>query len=105
MRIQPTTVSDFVVAPRSARLAVALSLLALLAACAGSARHLAVERTQPIAQQTLDEWCALLEPEAEARAWQAIPWQTNFHAGLAAAAEAQRPLLLWLMNGHPLGCT
>lgn len=51
------------------------------------------------------EWAARLEPAAKDRAWLEIPWHASFHDGLQAADAADRPLLLWLMNGHPLGCT
>ena len=37
--------------------------------------------------------------------WAELPWLTSYHAGLQKAAEEVRPLLLWVMNGHPLGCT
>ncbi|MEM9379231.1 MAG: hypothetical protein AAGB93_04705 [Planctomycetota bacterium] len=36
-------------------------------------------------------------------AWRDIPWRTNLADGIADAADADRPLLLWLMNGHPAG--
>jgi hypothetical protein len=38
-------------------------------------------------------------------AWQQIPWATTFKDGIVAADAAGKPLLLWTMNGHPLGCT
>jgi hypothetical protein len=53
----------------------------------------------------ISTWSEQLEPAAEDRAWLEIPWHASFHAGLEAADAAERPLLLWLMNGHPLGCT
>lgn len=34
-----------------------------------------------------------------------ISWLTTFKDGILAADADQRPLLLWTMNGHPLGCT
>ena len=37
--------------------------------------------------------------------FQKIPWLTTFKDGILAANREQRPLLLWVMNGHPLGCT
>ena len=30
---------------------------------------------------------------------------TTFKDGILAADTAGKPLLLWTMNGHPLGCT
>ena len=40
-----------------------------------------------------------------AEAWREIPWRASYREGLADAEEAQLPLLLWVMNGHPLGPT
>lgn len=37
--------------------------------------------------------------------WQDFPWQTSFFDGLHQSAAENKPLLLWVMNGHPLGCT
>ena len=37
--------------------------------------------------------------------WEGLPWLITYYDGLDKAAEERRPLLLWVMNGHPLGCT
>lgn len=37
--------------------------------------------------------------------WQDLPWVTSYHKGIRLAAAENKPLLLWVMNGHPLGCT
>ena len=50
-------------------------------------------------------WRAHLLPTDDELAWAALPWLPAFGEGLAAAERAGRPLLLWAMNGHPLGCT
>ncbi|MGB0951659.1 MAG: hypothetical protein ACPG31_00395 [Planctomycetota bacterium] len=50
-------------------------------------------------------WRRYLRPTDEEAAFEAIPWLPTFADGLKAAEEAQLPLLLWVMNGHPLGCT
>jgi hypothetical protein len=33
-----------------------------------------------------------------------IPWQTNLWDARVKAAAAGKPILLWEMDGHPLGC-
>lgn len=53
----------------------------------------------------VESWREYLRPTAEEAAFEAIPWLPTFADGLKAADEAQLPLLLWVMNGHPLGCT
>jgi hypothetical protein len=90
---------------RRAHFARVIALPVVLTACAAPATRVQADDTTLLAGRSVDEWCTLMEPAPTSRAWQDIPWQVSFHDGLAAAADAQRPLLLWLMNGHPLGCT
>jgi hypothetical protein len=33
-----------------------------------------------------------------------IPWETNLWEARTKAAAAGKPILLWEMDGHPLGC-
>jgi hypothetical protein len=40
-----------------------------------------------------------------AEKWQSIPWKVDLLEARAAAAREGKPLFLWSMNGHPLGCT
>jgi hypothetical protein len=47
---------------------------------------------------------AILPTEAES-AWLAIPWRTDLWQARREAAVAGKPILLWEMDGHPLGCT
>lgn len=37
--------------------------------------------------------------------WAEIPWETDLSAARARSAREGRPLLMWVMDGHPLGCT
>jgi len=49
-----------------------------------------------------DEGVLPLEAEEQ---WRTIPWHDTLGAAMLQADEQQRPVLLWAMNGHPLGCT
>ena len=53
----------------------------------------------------LNAWRDYLLPTQEEAAFEALPWRNTFAQGLQDADAAGRPLLLWVMNGHPLGCT
>jgi hypothetical protein len=55
--------------------------------------------------QNYADWCKHILPDTGQLAWQQIPWATTFKDGIVAADVAGKPLLLWTMNGHPLGCT
>ncbi len=37
--------------------------------------------------------------------WRKIPWQTDLLAAQKLAVEQARPIFIWAMDGHPLGCT
>ena len=46
---------------------------------------------------------AALAPQGER--WEEIPWETDLGAARQRAAREKKPLLMWIMDGHPLGCT
>ena len=50
-------------------------------------------------------WKNFIKPTEKELAWAHIPWRSTFYDGLIDADKSQKPLLLWVMNGHPLGCT
>ena len=56
-------------------------------------------------EENLATWTRYLEEAADEQRWREIPWLASFADGLDAAHEQEKPLLLWAMNGHPLGCT
>jgi hypothetical protein len=54
--------------------------------------------------QSLEERLRTVLPaEAEDR-WLKIAWHTNLMTARQQAARQGKPLLLWVMNGNPLGC-
>jgi hypothetical protein len=48
---------------------------------------------------------AAVAPRGQGERWTAIPWQTDLKAVRRQAAREGKPLLMWVMDGHPLGCT
>ena len=54
---------------------------------------------------TYKMWHDFIKPTRKEIAWAQIPWLTTFYDGLVESDRTQKPLLLWVMNGHPLGCT
>lgn len=46
----------------------------------------------------------LLRPDANAP-WRSVAWRIDLLAAQREAAAARKPLFLWTMDGHPLGCT
>ena len=61
--------------------------------------------TPDLNDETLPAWQARIEPCPEEMAWTRIPWRSNLRGGLEDAVAEGKPVLLWLLNGHPLGCT
>ena len=56
-------------------------------------------------ETTFKMWRDFIKPTRDEMAWSEIPWETTFYNGLIESDKEQKPLLLWVMNGHPLGCT
>ena len=55
--------------------------------------------------QSFAAWQAHVRPTTKELAFEEIPWIPNFRDGVVEADAQGRPLLTWVMNGHPLGCT
>ena len=56
-------------------------------------------------EKTYPMWRDFIQPTKQELAWSSIPWKSSFQEGLIEAGTQQKPMLLWAMNGHPLGCT
>ena len=46
---------------------------------------------------------ALVPTEAEDR-WMTVPWRTNVMTAISESRRTGKPVMLWVMNGNPLGC-
>ena len=58
-----------------------------------------------LTDRTYNMWQEFIKPTKKELAWAQIPWRSTFYDGLIDSDHEQKPLLLWVMNGHPLGCT
>jgi hypothetical protein len=54
---------------------------------------------------TLQRWRDFILPEPDETAWEAIPWRESFWQAVLDGHAQRKPVLLWAMNGHPMGCT
>ena len=54
---------------------------------------------------SLDRKVASVLPKPDEERWLQIPWRLNVMQARADAQASGKPLFLWIMNGHPLGCT
>jgi hypothetical protein len=68
---------------------------------------LALVLIAPSGGLTVDEFKTLhaqLQP-AKGETWRTIPWKVSLVEAQALAARTKKPLFIWAMDGHPLGCT
>ena len=47
----------------------------------------------------------LIKPKPSESKWEQIPWLVSLWGARERAAAEGKPILLWEMDGHPLGCT
>lgn len=45
-----------------------------------------------------------LKPDST-ESWRQIPWRISLLEGQRVAAAEGKPIFIWAMDGHPLGCT
>lgn len=63
-----------------------------------------METPTPLDPRTFDETLAFITPQTEDMLWASIPWQTDLWTARRLAAEQQKPVFAWMMNGSPLSC-
>jgi hypothetical protein len=59
----------------------------------------------PIPADQFDRLHRLIKPEPGEDRWASVPWRTSLWEARQEASRLGKPLLLWEMDGHPLGCT
>lgn len=64
-----------------------------------------IESGRTINPETFRSTLRHIRPRAEELSWQSIPWQMDMFEAMRIARDQQKPVLLWTMNGNPLGCT
>lgn len=84
---------------RRPSLRLALPLLAALPLAVSASA------AEPISPESFEKLQALIRPETGEDKWAQIPWVTSLWDARIEAAREGRPILLWEMDGHPLGCT
>src|SRR5262249_25044231 len=53
----------------------------------------------------LRKWIDFILPKNADVRWERMDWRAALGAAVHEAKGLQRPILLWTMNGHPMGCT
>jgi hypothetical protein len=60
---------------------------------------------EPIRPEQFARLQELIRPGAGEEKWTAIPWLDSLWEARRRAAAEGKPILLWEMDGNPLGCT
>jgi hypothetical protein len=58
----------------------------------------------PAPQKTAD-LLEVIAPSKSEQVWLQIPWETDLATARRKAVAQNKPVFLWEMDGHPLGCT
>ena len=58
----------------------------------------------PIDPAKFEQLHTLIKPRAVEEKWAQIPWLASLWEARQRAAREGKPILLWEMDGHPLGC-
>jgi hypothetical protein len=77
---------------------LAISSLAMLGG-------LSAHGAEPLTPDQIAKLQLLIKPTAKEDRWNRIPWMTSLWEARRLAAAKGKPIFLWEMDGHPLGCT
>lgn len=66
---------------------------------------LSAAAAEPLAPENFETLHALIRPDGSEDQWTQIPWRTSLWDARIEAGREGKPILLWEMDGHPLGCT
>lgn len=91
--------------PLAAVLLAALLISLLLAGASTPARAQSTKPTITLTPKSFPKWLAFIRPTDDELAYERIGWRNAFWPAVEEAKRLGRPILLWTMNGHPLGCT
>jgi hypothetical protein len=58
-----------------------------------------------ISDAEFDHLFTLCQPSPEGTEWLELGWETDLWKARQRAAQEGKPIFLWEMDGHPLGCT
>lgn len=61
-------------------------------------------KSQALTLEKFREIHAELRPDEQAP-WRTIPWKIGLLDAQNVAAQEGKPIFIWAMDGHPLGCT
>jgi hypothetical protein len=82
-----------------------LSVLLAMAVGLPGAEWSAEDPPGELTDKTFALWRDRIRPKTDDLCFKTVKWLPTFWDGVMAAQIADKPILLWAMNGHPLACT
>lgn len=67
--------------------------------------HAGAETKQLLNETSATSLHSLIQPTEDELIWRSIPWHADLWSARREAARLGKPIYLWEMDGHPLGCT
>lgn len=58
-----------------------------------------------ISKSQFEQLTELCTPEKKSSGWLGLDWEIDLWKARQRAAKEGKPIFLWEMDGHPLGCT
>lgn len=62
-------------------------------------------QAQELTEKNYDSIKKQVMPTVQEEEWKRIGWHATLWDGVIAAQKADKPMMLFAMNGHPVGCT
>ena len=72
--------------------------------CLAALTFLSLASGEELTEATFQRLYAELEPAPD-EPWRTIPWKIALLDAQQQAAREHKPIFIWAMDGHPLGCT
>jgi hypothetical protein len=54
--------------------------------------------------ESFERWAEYIRPDETEACWNDVHWRQSFREGVKDSQIEGKPILLWAMNGHPMGC-
>ena len=72
--------------------------------CLMTLTFLSVAASEQLTEESFQRLHAELQPAPD-EPWRTIPWKIALLDAQQEAAREHKPIFIWAMDGHPLGCT
>ncbi|MDF1838227.1 MAG: hypothetical protein P1V35_10185 [Planctomycetota bacterium] len=79
-------------------------MIAFTFALVASVALLPFQEAEKLTAENFEGTLARILPEESELRWKDVDWRVALADGIRDARVEGKPILLWAMNGHPLGC-